>query len=81
MVGRVCMDALLVDVTDLPKAELADEVVLFGRQDGNQISIDEIAAKADTITVNTGGSGDYLTIQAMKCAGQQDLHAKSMAPQ
>lgn len=28
--GRVCMDQMLVDVTDLPLAEIGDEVILFG---------------------------------------------------
>mgnify|MGYP001125932909 CR=1 FL=1 len=30
--GRICMDQLLVDVTDLPKVKRGDEVVLLGRQ-------------------------------------------------
>jgi len=49
VVGRVCMDAILADITDIAGAVVGDEVVLFGRQDGDQISIDEIAAKTDTI--------------------------------
>ena len=32
IVGRVCMDLCMVDVTDIPGAEVGDEVVLIGRQ-------------------------------------------------
>ena len=45
----VCMDMILVDVTHIPDVKVDDEVVLFGRQDGAQISVDEIASKTGTI--------------------------------
>ncbi|HZJ53833.1 MAG TPA: alanine racemase C-terminal domain-containing protein [Myxococcaceae bacterium] len=32
IVGRVCMDLCMVDVTDIPGVEVGDEVVLIGRQ-------------------------------------------------
>jgi alanine racemase len=46
VVGRVSMDLLTIDVTDIPEARLGDEVVLLG--DG--ITADEIAAKTNTIS-------------------------------
>jgi alanine racemase len=49
VVGRVCMDLCMVDVTDVPGAEVGDEVVLVGRQGGEQISASELAAHAGTI--------------------------------
>lgn len=49
VVGRICMDMTMVDVTDIPQARVGDEVVLFGRQSGNEITVDEIAQKAQTI--------------------------------
>lgn len=43
ILGRVCMDQLMVDVTDIPEAKEDDEVTLIGR-DGNEcISVEEIA--------------------------------------
>lgn len=30
--GRVCMDMIMIDVTDIPEAQVGDEVVVFGRQ-------------------------------------------------
>ena len=48
--GRICMDQLLVDVTDLPKVKRGDEVVLLGRQGKEEISAEEMAGCAGTIT-------------------------------
>jgi alanine racemase len=39
----------MLDVTDLPSVELGDEVVIFGYQNGNEISVDEIAQRCKTI--------------------------------
>jgi alanine racemase len=49
IVGRVCMDMCLVDVTDVPEVALHDEVVLLGAQGGAQVTLEELAALADTI--------------------------------
>lgn len=49
VVGRVCMDMTLVDVTHIPDVKVGDEVVLFGSQDGAQLSADEVASKIGTI--------------------------------
>ncbi|MFB3818764.1 MAG: alanine racemase [Candidatus Methylomirabilales bacterium] len=50
VVGRVCMDLTLVDVTDVPGAAVGDEVVLIGRQGGEAITADEVAALQGTIS-------------------------------
>jgi len=49
IVGRVSMDAVLVDVTDAPGAAAGDEVVLYGRQGEAEISIVEAAERLGTI--------------------------------
>ena len=43
IVGRVCMDQFMVDVTDLP-AELLDEVTLLGKDGEEEITVDELGA-------------------------------------
>ena len=48
-VGTVCMDMCMVDVTDISDAREDDEVVLFGQQGSESISVDEMAAQAGTI--------------------------------
>jgi alanine racemase len=48
MAGTVTMDQLMVDVGDLT-VDVGDEVVLIGRQGGEQITADEWAERMDTI--------------------------------
>jgi len=49
ILGRVCMDQCVVDVSSVPDVQLDDEVVALGRQGDEQISAEEIAALAETI--------------------------------
>ena len=42
VLGRVSMNTIMVDVTDLPGVEAGDEVVLYGVQDKGRISIAEL---------------------------------------
>jgi len=49
VVGRVCMDLCMVDVTDVPGAALGDEVVLLGRQGSEEIAATELAAWLETM--------------------------------
>ena len=49
VIGRVCMDMLMADVTDIPGVTLEDEVVLMGAQGGERITPDELAERAETI--------------------------------
>ena len=50
VIGRVCMNACMVDVTAVPEAAPGDEAVLLGRQGGDEIEADELAAWMDTIS-------------------------------
>lgn len=47
--GRVCMDLVMIDVTDLPEVREDDEVVLIGSQDAARQSAEDLAAAAGTI--------------------------------
>lgn len=49
IVGRVCMDQVMVDVTDAGQVAVGDEVVLIGSQGAESITADEMAAWMDTI--------------------------------
>jgi alanine racemase len=48
--GRVCMDHVMLDVTEVPSAAAGDPVVVFGAQGRETISANELAAWTDTIT-------------------------------
>jgi len=49
VIGTVCMDQFVADVTDIPDVRIGDEAVLMGRQGANEITADEIARIRETI--------------------------------
>ena len=49
IIGRVCMDQLMLDVTDIPGVEEGDVVTVFGRDGESFLPVDELAALNDTI--------------------------------
>ena len=49
VVGSICMDQCMIDVTDVPGAAAGDEVVIMGRSGDDEISAEEIAGKIGTI--------------------------------
>lgn len=49
IVGRVCMDQCMIDVTGFEDVAMGDEVVLMGRQENEFISAEEIASRIGTI--------------------------------
>ena len=48
ILGRVCMDQLMVDVTHIPETRLEDTVILIGKSGDAQITVEQIAAAADS---------------------------------
>lgn len=48
ILGRICMDQMMVDVTEIPDAALNDTVVLVGKSGDLNISVEEIAAQGDS---------------------------------
>lgn len=50
VVGRVCMDMCLIDVTDVPEAVRGDRVILFGETEAGTIPVEDVAAAAGTIS-------------------------------
>ena len=49
IVGRVCMDLIMADVTDIHGVSKGDEAILIGRQGEERITADEIAKKIGSI--------------------------------
>ncbi len=47
-IGRICMDSLMIDITDLPETKEGDEVVIFSEREGNTAA--DMAAKLETIS-------------------------------
>lgn len=49
VIGRVCMNLTIIDVTDVPGVKLEDEVVLLGKSGGETITAETMAGWAGTI--------------------------------
>ena len=49
IIGRVCMDVIVVELKDTANTSIGDEVVLVGKQGGAEITVDEIADRVGTI--------------------------------
>jgi alanine racemase len=50
LIGGVAMDALLVDITDIPQAQLWDEAVLMGKQGNDEITVRDVAKLKNSVT-------------------------------
>jgi alanine racemase len=50
LVGGIAMDALMVDITDIPEAQMWDEAVIMGRQGNEEITVRDIAKLKNSVT-------------------------------
>ena len=53
IVGRVCMDQCMIDVTHIPEVKLGDEVVLIGAQGNDRIRAEDVAVRLGTNNYET----------------------------
>lgn len=49
IMGRICMNLSMVDITEVSKVKNGDEVILIGRQDRTRVTVDELARIIGTI--------------------------------
>ena len=50
IVGAVCMDQSMIDVSHIPNVRIGDEVVIIGQQGSEQISVEAVAVRLGTIS-------------------------------
>lgn len=50
VIGRVCMDQVLIDITRIPEAQVGDEVLVYGQKGKDYIPIEEMAHRIGTIS-------------------------------
>ncbi|HRU52350.1 MAG TPA: alanine racemase [Planctomycetota bacterium] len=50
VIGTICMDQCMIDITGIPDPHLGDEVVLFGTQGNHEITVDHLASLYGTIS-------------------------------
>lgn len=73
IVGNICMDQCMVDVTEIPEVKQGDVAVLVGRDGEECITVDEITRHAGTINNETL---TRLTARVPRIAKKQILQAK-----
>ena len=49
IIGRICMDQTMLDITDIPDVSIGDEVLVFGSGEQGELTADALAQFADTI--------------------------------
>ena len=64
LVGGIAMDALMVDITEIPEAQMWDEAVIMGRQGGEEITVHDMAKLKNSV------SYDVLTSWRLRLAAQ-----------
>jgi alanine racemase len=50
LVGGIAMDALMVDITDIPEAQMWDEAVIMGRQGSEEITVHDLAKLKNSVS-------------------------------
>jgi len=53
ILGRICMDMCMVDVTEIPGVRMEDEVILLGEQNGCRVTMEEIGAESCSFNYET----------------------------
>ena len=74
ILGRICMDQMMVDVSDIPEAKLNDRVVLVGRSGDLEITMEEIAAAADSVNYEMV-CGISRRVPRLYCRDGQVIHS------
>lgn len=49
ILGRICMDQCMIDVTNVNNISIGDEVILFGADENENLPVEELAVKLGTI--------------------------------
>ncbi|MDF1577320.1 MAG: alanine racemase [Desulfurivibrionaceae bacterium] len=74
ILGRICMNACLADITGLDRVKAGDEAVIMGRQGREEITADEIAGWSETISYEIlclfGGRNQRVYLRSEELAGR-----------
>ena len=74
ILGRICMDQLMVDVTHIPGVSLNDRVVLVGKYDDEEITMEQIAEVADSFNYEFV-CGISRRVPRIYVSGGRNIHA------
>jgi alanine racemase len=70
IVGRICMDQTMLDVTEAMPVKVGDEVVLYGMQGKERITVDEVAEALGTISYEVTCMVGYRVPRVYKKGGR-----------
>ena len=71
ILGRICMDQLMVDATDIPDVAPEDKVVLIGTDGEEAITVEQLAEAASTINYEIACSFSRRVCRVYRQGGQQ----------
>lgn len=71
ILGRICMDQLMVDATDIPDVAPEDKVVLIGTDGEETITVEQLAEAASTINYEIACSFSRRVCRVYRQGGQQ----------
>lgn len=74
ILGRICMDQMMVDVTHIPGVSVGDNVVLVGKDDTQQITMEQIAEAADSFNYEFV-CGISRRVPRLYCRGGETIHS------
>ena len=74
ILGRICMDQMMVDVTHIPDAALNDRVVLVGKSGEEEITMEQISAAADSFYYEFV-CGISRRVPRLYCRGGKTVHS------
>ena len=74
ILGRICMDQMMVDVTDIPGVCVEDRVVLVGKSGQETITMEQIAAAADSFNYEFV-CGISRRVPRIYCSGGKTVHS------
>ena len=74
ILGRICMDQLMVDVTHIPDVQVNDKVVLVGSYGSETITMEQIAEAADSFNYEFV-SGISRRVPRIYVSGGKTVHA------
>ena len=66
VIGRVSMNTVMVDVTDLPEVKAGDEVVLYGKQGNDEVKAEDLVKLTGNLLSETYIPWSYMNLQIVK---------------
>ncbi len=78
ILGRICMDQMMVDVSGIPEAKELDEVTLMGKDGEEELSVDTLGALSEDFPTNLCVTLESVcqesTIRAGRLPGRKQPH-------